>query len=212
MKSGDIFRFPLNSREWAFGKIWLDIQKGIDSKKINKESPLFAFPKSILVEIYVETSTGKLPDKRKSLIPGIFTGSGCLKDETWEIIGNEKVDAKEIDFPEGLSSEKTTQAAFIKGEVRKLFDMEFEEIEKIGIVPNIQPCRIFHEFVLFHLGRRNEIDNPYLENIELRNLGKYDLRFSSVRKKILDLAGLDENESYNEMSKRFGFDLERLIE
>lgn len=212
-KAGDIFKFPVNSKEFAFGRILLDIKtQCVKTKKINQDNPLIAFPKAILVEVYAQITTGEIPQKKEILIPGILTSSSFFKIKKWEIVDFEKVDYTKIDFPETLSSEKAERGLLVKGELKIPFEMEFEELEELGMEPCTQPCIIFGELVLYQLGKKDEINNPRLVDKELRNLANDDLRFSKHRKRILKLAGIDPKESYYDLSKRMGHDLSRFYE
>jgi hypothetical protein len=143
------------------------------------------------------------------LIPAILISAGCIEEGTWEIVGFEEVDPRSVEFPEGLSSEKAVKGALMKGECRVLFEIEFSELEKIDLPPKGNVCRVLPEIVLFQLGRKDEINNPRLTDKEIRNPANFDLRFSTHRKKIFELAGLDPNETYYELSKRMGFDIGR---
>ena len=209
-KAGDIFKFPITSNEFAFGRIMLNISaQCVKTKKIDRDNDLWPFREYLLVQVYQQTTKGDTPSKNDILLPGIMMSGGCIEDKTWDIVDFKEVKPQEVEFPEGLSSEKAIKGALMKGECRIVFDMEFSEIEKINIPPIGNPCKILPEVVLFQLGRKDEINNPRLTNKEFRNPASFDLRFSPYREKIFELAGIDPGESYYELSKRLGFDVSR---
>jgi hypothetical protein len=209
-KAGDIFRFSITSNEFAFGRIMLNITaQCVKTKKIDRDNALWPFKEYLLVQVYQQTTKGDTPSQNDILLPGIMISDGCIEEKTWETVDFKEVKPQEVEFPEGLSSEKSFTGAFIKGECKIVFAMEFSEIEKIDIPPIGNSCKILSEVVLFQLGRKDEIDNPLLTNKEFRNPASFDLRFSRYREKIFELAGIDPGESYYELSKRLGFDVSR---
>jgi hypothetical protein len=209
-KAGDIFKFAITSNEFAFGRVMLNITtQCVKTNKIDKDNPLWPFREYLLVQVYKQTTFGDTPSASDILIPGILISGGCLEDKSWEIVSFKEVKPQEVEFSEGLSSEKAIKGAFMKGECRIVFEIEFSEIEKINIPPVGNPCKILPEVVLYQLGRKDEINNPRLTDKEFRNPASFDLRFSPYRDKILKLAGIDPGASYYELSKRLGFDVSR---
>lgn len=211
-KSGDIFKFQINKGEFAFGRILLNIETlFLESGLIQPTNPLTVYNNRhiILVELFRETSVGNLPIIRSILIPSILTNYDFISLGMWSIVGFEPVNPLLVDFPEGLTSISPVKSGLVKGELTIPFNMDMNEVQKIGIYPGTKASVTFPEITLYHLDRKDEINNPRLIDKEVMNTKKDDLRFSEHRQKIYDLAGLDPNESYYSLSKRMGFDLAR---
>ncbi len=212
-KPGDVFSLPLSAQEFAFGRVMLNIEtQCIRPNKLAPDCPLGLCRDSALIEIYTETSTGPLPATRTVLIPGLLTGYGLINNGLWKVLDNVAVDPKEVAFPEALGSESISKAALHQGEIKSLFDMPMDEIQDIDISPGTIAAITVGEIVLYQLGRKDEIKHPGLVNLEVRDLGRNDLRFSEHRDRVYDLLGLDKDEPYYERAKRMGFDLARMYE
>lgn len=210
--AGDIFKIPLTEDEYAFGRLMLDVRaQGIETGKIAGDNPLMIFPDALLIEIYRSTSAGKLPSSLEILIPGLFSSNNCLGDGSWEIVGHRAVDPMDIEYPETLSAGGKTGAMLVRGETRQPIPMEMEEIMEIGIYPSMHPCRVLHELILFHLGRKDEIENREPDEVEYYELSKYDLRYYPERERILQLGGIDPNEKYYDLATRLGHDPDRFF-
>lgn len=212
---GDLFSFPLNNKEFAYGRVVLDVyNQGIKKKLIDKNSALYFTDNIILVEIYKQISDKKekVPDHLQTLIPGIFTGNGFLKAKLWPIIGNDPIDPTKVDFPESLSHNGYAKSIFTKGELLIESDIPYEKTEEINIYPTTVATILISEIVLYMLGRKSEINNPIDPNIESRDPAKYDIRFSPYKEWVHAQVKEDMHQSYYETAKAKGFDLKRFYE
>ena len=206
-KAGDIFKIPLTEDEYAFGRLMLDVRaQCIETGKIANDNPLMIFPDALLIEIYRNTSAGQLPSNLEVLIPGLFSSNHCLRDGSWEIIDHKDVDPRELEFPESLSAGETSGAMLVRGETRQPVPMDMNEIMDIGIYPTMHPCRVLQELILFHLGRKDEIENREPDEVEYYELTNYDLRYYPERNRILTSGGIDPDEKYYELATRLGHD------
>ncbi len=211
-KPGDLFSVQIAPNEFAFGRVMLNIQdQCVKAGLIRPDNPLSRWPEGVaLVEIYAETSAGALPDFTGTVIPGVFIPFGFLVDGLFATVGFTQVDPHELEFPEALSIKTISEAQLIKGELKiPMAGMGLEEVEAIDVTPATIPTVFLAEYILYAMGRKDDIHNPVLVDKELRNLNRYDLRFSDHRAEVFAAAGLDPDESYYELSKRMGFDLAR---
>lgn len=210
---GDVFSVPISATEVAFGRVMLNIEtQCIRPRRLQPDCPLALCRGTVLVEIYRETSAGELPQTRTILIPGLITSYGFIEDGLWKQLDHVAVDPREVAFPEALGAESFSTALLFQGEIKSPFDMSMEEVLRIDISPGSIAAITVGEIVLYHLGRKEEIKHPGLEDLEFRNLARYDLRFSPHRDRVYNLAGLDKEETYYERAKRMGFDLARMYE
>jgi len=211
-KAGDIFSFQIAPDEFAFGRVMLNLRtQCLDKKLIGSDNPLNLFEDGnfMLADLYRETSSGDLPEARSIAISGILTTYTFLALGIWMIVGLESVNPQEVDFPEGISVESVTKAALVRGELKISFNMDIEEVEKIGIYPKTFPPSMLSEILLFNLGRGNEINNKNSENKDYLGMSNLDLRYSKHRERVYELLGEDMNESYYDKACRYGFDLKR---
>ena len=112
-----------------------------------------------------------------------------------------------VEFPESLIG-AGLGAAFRRGEIHLPLDLTRDESKKINAHGAILPTCL-GEFCLYHLGRADEIGNPYLVDVELRNLARTDLRFNPDRGEVYRRLGEDPNQSYHVMARRLDHPLER---
>jgi hypothetical protein len=212
-KAGDIFSVEIAPNEYAFGRVLLDVYKQCVEKGyigIN-HSLAVGDRKTIFIEFYREVFNEKRFDVENPevLIPGIFTLNLCLLDFEWEVVGHKPVDPVKVDFPESLTIDGAFKGKFIKGELDAQVIITAEEIEQIGIYPSLESLMAIPEFILYSLGRQDEIKE---ERRQLRDLKNIDLRFSDYRDKIYALLPSEFNKPYYELAKEKGFDLARFYE
>jgi len=208
-RTGDIFAFKLPSNEYISGRIMLDVkQQCIRPKLLKADSLLGFFNGSLLVEVYKETSQIPIASRSDVLIPGIFIDSHSLKSGDWIIVGHEDVDPTEVEFPEALLNQGR-HPRFVKGEISLQISLSSEDLDRLHLYRTIEPSSILGDICLYYLGRPEEINNPRLQDIELRSLKHCDLRFTEYRSEIYQLLCEDENQSYYEMSTRLGYDIRR---
>jgi hypothetical protein len=208
-QAGDIFTFELPSNEYIFGRIMLDIKEQcIRPKLIKHDSALSFFNGSILVEIYKSTAVKTIADLSEILIPGIFIDTDYLEAGYWNIVNHKDVNPQEVEFPEYLVG-SGLRAKFIRGEISLNLDLRESDVERVNVYGTKKSSATLGEICLYHLGRSHEINNPRLKNIELRSLKNSDLRFSQHRSEIYGFLGEDPNQSYDKMSTKFGYDIQR---
>lgn len=228
-KAGDIVAIPISIKkdEFAFARVLLDINKQcIEPKLLPENSPLKWHKDRILFEVYSKTSFDIDDyDTSKILIPGIFTVPGDIMMGTWKIVGYEKVNPEQVEFPENFSSAGMMTARFIRGEIVLHIPLEYEEQEKLAAHPTNHASVGFSWLILYYLNRKSEIfqlakheliyymiwKEEYTEEnmISARDLSSNDLRFSPNRTKVYELIKENKNLSYYELAKKNGFDLGR---
>jgi hypothetical protein len=216
-KTGDLFVFPLRATgEWMCARIMLDIHRQcVQPALIETGSPLYSFPKALLVEIYrpvFSTSdvTAGAMTLAEVLVPGMFVSTGCFEKGVWHIIGHREVDPAAVEFPETLVN-KGAKAYFVRGEVELPVEISFRKIREINAYKTEYPCGILGEIALYQLGRADEIDKPEVV-VKLRGLGRSDLRFSKYRGWIYERLGEEAEQSYHQVSNRTGHDLSRFYD
>lgn len=205
-KLGDIFSLQLPNQEYVFGKITLDVTpQCVKPKLIQPGSPLFSFEDTVLVEIYKTTSKKNEFIISEVLINGVFIDPLFIKKGIWTIVSNQDVDSRQVEFPEALISFEN-HALFRKGEITLPIALDEEELRKINVYPTILPPVVLIDICLYYLNLKHLINPEYLETSQLNTS---DLRFSSFRRKIYEMLGEDDNQSYFDMSKRLGYDITR---
>jgi hypothetical protein len=163
----------------------------------------------ILIDVYRDTSAGELPSGRTVLVSGILTSGRFVERGTWKICGRQQVDPSEVSFPERLAIDTISRSKFTQGEVVLPVKISMEETERIDVIPRSLPAITLGEVVLYQLGRKQEIKNPRLSDVELRSLARYDLRFSQHRSRVFECLDLDPDQSYYERARALGYDLAR---
>ena len=197
-------------------RIMLDIDRQcVQPALIEMGSPLYSFPKALLVEVYrpvFSTSdvTADAITSAEVLVPGMFVSTGCFGKGGWHIIGHREVDPAAVEFPETLVN-KGSKAYFVRGEVELPIEISFRKIREINAYKTEYPCGILGEVALYQLGRADEIDKPEVA-VKLRDLGSSDLRFSTYRSWIYERLGEEAEESYHHVSNRTGHDLSRFYD
>lgn len=208
-KPGDIFAFPLTNDQYMFGRIMLDIEKQcVKPKLIDSESPLLAYSKSLLIEVYREVRDSKNFPGGEILIPGFFLDPEPIKLGEWEIVGYQKIDPIRIDFPEILAPCDIFWA-LERGEIRELLPEDLDENEDWIVREFIVSPYALPDICLNLLGMDRFIQPTDRNSIKIEKL---DLRFSPHRTQIYQMLEEDENQSYYEMSSKSGFDVTRFYE
>lgn len=213
-KAGDIFTFQLPNQQYGFGRILLDVSRQcIEPNFIDKSSSLDFFAGCILVELYKQISDKPVLTNLEIIIPGIY----CMEDELdsmWTIVGHEKIDPLQVDFPEYLSR-YNVRDCFEKGEVRLFFPKKALRypnrtiVKRLGIRPNFGGAGGLPYICLYYSNLKHLI-TPM--SPEAYNLTDSDLRLSPHRSKIYKMLEEDENQSYSEMSSKLGLDISRFYE
>lgn len=210
-KVGDIFCFSITENEFGFGRILLDIDKGIKAKKIPGDSYLnFGRKGNLLIELYAQTSEKKEfdPSNIEVLVPGLFTSHTLIQIFKWEIIDHLEVDPITLEFPESFGPFNPRKAMYTRGEIGYEIEMPYAEADQIKILQSQLGGSAIPGIVLYHLGRKEEISIP---NKELRNMANFDLRFSENRDQILAHLPDELKGSYHEVATSQGLDPARLL-
>jgi Immunity protein 26 len=212
-KAGDIFALELPTGEFMTGRVLLDVKhQCIRPKLLSSDSILGFFNGYVLTEIYKQTFSNPTAERSEVLIPGVWTDSGSLKDGQWQIIGHEEVDPKKVEFPEAFILQGSRTILFLKGEIELPIEMTYEEYEQLRVRNSRGASGNLGETCLYYLGRKDEINDPDLVDVELRSLKHSDLRFNEFRSEAYRRLGEDEHISYFEMSLKHGYDIRRFYE
>jgi hypothetical protein len=213
-RTGDIFVFPLRATgEWMGARIMLDIHRQcVKPGRIEPGSPLYSFPKALLIEIYRSVfATADVTEADVTsaglLVPGMFVSIGCFGVDGWHVIGHQDVEPARVEFPETLIN-KGARAYVVRGEIELPIELSFKRIREIDAYKTEVPCGILGEIALYQSGRAEEIDKPDVA-IKLRDLSRSDLRFSPYRNGIYERLGVDKALSYHQLASRMGHDLSR---
>ena len=217
--AGDLFIFPLRpTGEWMGARLMLDVERQcVQPKRIELGSPLYAFPKALLIEVYrpvfataeaaAAVAAAIAGAEADILIPGIFVSQGCFESGSWRVIGHRAVDPATVAFPEALIH-KQGRTHLVQGEVSRPLEISFKKVREINAYTTAYPCGILGEIALFQLGRADEIGKPAAA-LKLRDLARSDLRFSPHHAWIYEQLGEKPDVSYQLLAKRRGHDLRR---
>ena len=214
-KAGDIFAFELVPGEYAFGRLILDLDRQCyKTGKAEKHGVLgVADRDAVFFELFQQTSPDKVfnTNEMDVLIPGMYAGNYSLEDFEWEVVAHVPIDPEKVDFPEFLTIEGAFSGKFIKGELSHVIEIPMEEVERIGIYPSMKALIAIPEYVLYALGRIEEIRE---DRRSIRDMKDEDIRYSEHRKRVYDLlpAEYNQDKSYYELAKEKGFDLQRFYE
>ncbi|MBL1202383.1 MAG: hypothetical protein FWK04_25770 [Nostoc sp. GBBB01] len=205
-KHGDIFSFQLPNQKYLFGRILLDVKKQcVKPKLIALDSPLSFYDGTLLVEIYRELFDQPNFNDSEVLIPGFFLDPEPIKSGEWVIVEHKDIESIQVEFPETLPLFNGRQS-FQRGEIRLTLAQNIEEDESWKIYPTIMSPYALPKICLYHLGLHEFLKPAQMKTMNLKRL---DLRFSEHRSEIYKMLGEDENQSYYEMSSRFGYDITR---
>jgi hypothetical protein len=208
-KAGDIFSFQLPAGEYMTGRVMLDVkQQCVRPKLLESGSALGSYNGSVLTEIYRKTFLEPMAECSEILIPGIWTDAISLTEGYWQIIGHEEVDPTAVEFPESFIGHGARTILFRKGEIKLPIDMTNEEYEQLRVRGATNASGFLGETCLYYLGRKDEINDPELVDVELRSLKHSDL-LNEFRSEAYHRLGEDENQSYFEMSLKHGHDIHR---
>lgn len=211
IKAGDIYAVPLNDNEYFFIRVLINVwSQCVEPDKIRTDSALAFAAKCCLIEIYRDTTSK--PENFKNgdiLIPGLFCSfKSFVENGQWTFVGNQEVDINKIYFPAFIQSLGMQNGQFVRGEVRIEFPMRVNEVETIGIFPESYPGAGLKVLYLYNAGRKKEIP-PNYEDIDRFDISQKDLYFSHHLAEVKKHAGTDVDLGYNELGKKYGFDLNR---
>ncbi len=205
---GDIFSVKVEKNEFIFGRILFDVVNQCIKKNLDKNNYMGFFNKCFLIETFkgVFSSFDKIDMEKKAVISS-FVPVDFFYDYECNIIGNVKVDPKEVSFPEVLSS-TNMDYFFSVGLLQFSIKLSETEYENIGVYPSFGTG---YWEIIATLDFSNRIDlieegdhmDNYFEDSDLRSNPE-------LRKKIYSMIGEDPDQSYYELSLKHGFDLSRL--
>ena len=213
-KHGDIFSIPLSEKEFAFGRILLDVENQcVKKKKLLADSSLSFFNGVLLISLYKQSASD--PENFKAsdtLIDACFVGrQSFLSTGKWKIVGHEPVDVEALDFPEFVNAAGAFDAEFVKGEISRTFEQLIKDTQALNIHPSSFPGLHLAAAYLYMTGRENEITQKFAEK-KVLDLHARDLRFSPQRGVYLEKANYNAGKSYYENALEAGFDLKRFYE
>ncbi len=209
-KHGDIFAIELSEKEYAFGRILLNIKKQcIDTRLIDTEAQLNFYEDAILIDIYKQTASDATFAGGEVLLNGLFVISSMVANGSWPIIDHISIDPKSVEFPENLAVYSGSQSKFIKGEIELIIDMEQSEMDDIEVYPSTIPPIVLSDIILYYLSRHEEIDSEGIDDLDVFSLNRYDLRYNPSRIKVYDMLNEDMNQTYYDMAVKKGLDLSR---
>jgi hypothetical protein len=212
-KAGDIFSFEIPAGEYMVGRVMLDVKKQCVRPKLLKSgSSLSFFGSSILIEVYEQTFSKPTAERSDILIPGFFADPILIEMGNWEITGHAPINPIQVDFPESFVRSGARTFLFQRGEISIPIDMTIEEYEQLNVTKTLHAAGFLGEFCLYLLDRKDEINDPDLVDLELRNLKHTDLHFNEFRSEAYRRLGEDENQSYFEIALKHGHDLRRFYE
>lgn len=195
------------------GRVMLDVkQQCVRPKLLESGSALGSYNGSVLIEVYRKTFSEPTTERSEIFIPGIWTDTISLTEGYWQITGHEEVDPTAVDFPESFIGHGARTILFRKGEIKLPIDMTNEEYDQLRIRGAINASGFLGETCLYYLGRKDEINDPDLVDVELRSLQHSDLRFNEFRSEAYRRLCEDENQSYCEMALKHGHDIRRFYE
>ncbi len=205
-KHGDVFSFKLTDEKYISGRIMLDIHKQcVKPKLIEPDSPLSVYDDTLLVEIYKELSENTAFRESEVLIPGFILAPEPIKLGEWEIVEHKKVDPLQVEFPETFALVNGRQC-FERGEIRLNLPQNLDRDDGWDIYPTIKSPYALPKICLYYLGLKEFLSPAQMKTM---NLKRSDLRFSERHSVIYKMLNEDANQSYYEMSRRFGYDITR---
>jgi Immunity protein 26 len=207
--AGDFFVFPVGDDEYGSGQVMLDVfRQCVEPRRVPPDSPLAGFSGSILIDVFEQLSS--TPDHTPSprLVRGIFVDVYEITEGAWQVVGHEDVDPVAVEFPEGLIGYGGA-ALFRRGEIALPLPYELDELERLNVFQAMRPSSLLGNICLNYLGRAAEIDPEY---VQTGTLEWSDLRYSPQRPRVYADLGEDPNQSYYEMAKRHGHDIERFYD
>ena len=205
-KHGDIFTVQLSNQQYLFGRILLNVKEQcVKPKLLEPGSPLTFFGGSLLIEMYRVMSATPDFDGSEVLLNGVFVDPRSFKRGLWTIVDHQEVDPTQVEFPEGLVA-TGHRASFQCGEVKIPVELSEQDLRQIHVYPTQQSSLALADICLYYLELKHLIEHEYRDNKHLRYS---DLRFSDHRRKVYQLLGEDENQTYYQMSTKLDHDITR---
>ncbi|HAJ58549.1 MAG TPA: hypothetical protein DCP31_04200 [Cyanobacteria bacterium UBA8543] len=206
-KHGDIFTLQLPNQKYMFGRIMLDIyNQCVKPKLIEPDSPLMFHARSLVVEVYKQVSDQPDFNPSEVLIPGFYLSADPLKSEQWQIVGHQEVNPTELEFPESLAR-SCGSWCIERGDLSLHVAVDWgEERKDWNVFPTIVSPYALPKICLYYLGLKHLLEPIEPLGIDWWSLGRIDLRYSAIRSEIYKLAGEDENQSYYQITSKYGIE------
>jgi hypothetical protein len=213
---GDILAVELENKMYMFFQIMYQIPRKNNKKEIAKITPqsrliddIKWYPGFFIINVYKQISKEKVLQNKEIMFKGVFAPSD-MKDYSFEIIGHEKIQVEDVEFPETLGANKEEGYFIQRGEL-KLYIRDWQKIEKELHNAPSTGYRDFYSLadsVLFLQNRKNEMQGKYFDGWKFYpNDLKY---FPELRNTIYSLIGEDAKQSYYNIALKHGFDLAKL--
>lgn len=215
LNNGDVFSYKLLNDQYLFGKIIFLPNRNTYKLLINPKCYLAGwFKGSYLLNIYNQISMDKELKTKDLSYEGIFVSSSEFSDnkERIEIIGNEQINPKEVEFPETVGANREDGYFLQRGElILPIKDITPDIERKISeekVVNSFTDICSFGDAILFYQNRKSEMQREYFAGWKHT---PSDLRFhSELKNKIYNLIGEAPNQNYYELALKYGYDLTRL--
>ena len=210
LETGDLFSFPVTDREWAAGRVLLDVKKQcVQARRLPPDSPLLFFGGALLIEVYTpDVSAEASAERADAILPGIFVAP---PRDDWPALARRPVDPTQVEFPMGLLGGGST-VVFEWGEVSIRLALSTEEADPMKISPPIVFPIDLPAYCLHRLNRTAEIDRERNPSLDALDLSTRDLRFALHRDRILHLAGVEPGARYYDVAFRSGHDTRRFYQ
>lgn len=209
IKTGDIFAIRIEESEFNyFGRVLFDVKAQYDNGGVQTNNYFDWYNNSVLIETYKHISDKLQIDDYVIAIDSVFIPKKDLLRQNINIIGNKKVDMRNISFPETLSNVGKANY-FTVGELALLTNFSTDyAYDNIKIFPTLGKMYYIQLATLDFAGRRDliidkeDIMDNYFKFSDLRSL-------PDKRKEVYQAIGEDPNMSYYELALKHGFDIER---
>jgi len=206
---GTVFAVPLPDETYICGRVLLDIYGCLRRRLFPHDSPLPAYGKAYLVEMY--STVLERPEHVPSpvLIEGAFVESKEVGN-AWPIVGEEPVDPRKVEFPESLIGfrHELGDVAFDCGEIRIPLPVTREVLARANAEGSRHSSFLWAHTCLQTMGRASEVPSEY----KAATLGGTDLRISPHRAEIYKHLPFRMEQSYFEKQAMLGLNFERLYE
>jgi hypothetical protein len=214
LKTGDVFYLELrDKKKYIFGRVLFDVNKqyhktaGTSQIQDDGMSYLVMTHDGCqLIEIYEGIYDTIAFTESKVLIPRVFVKNidGKFNALNWGIVGNQKVDYTQIEFPEHLNL--NSGALYLdRGELS--IKTKIDPGEEPGFKTSVMVPITIADAALYLQNKKELIPK---EDRWPSYLVEDDLLYNpDLRRKIYKDIKLDPEKSYYELSKKMGFDLAR---
>ncbi|WP_282015200.1 immunity 26/phosphotriesterase HocA family protein [Marinifilum flexuosum] len=207
-KSGDFFAFKINRKEYGFGRILLDVNKLRKKKQIDEHHGLnFLMGPPLLIKIYSFISDSKEIDlgflKTHPSLPSDYIMDNLVFYGDYEIIGNEKLDQSDFDFPMsyGRNIDFSRKTLFLQWGMIHI-ELPLENF-KNKLLKGEEHAGDSNKYGYYSIGFRPKWDTVDLKDTIL-NDGIFDYAKANHYKTEFDLRNPKNKEKRDEIMRRFG--------